>query len=218
MNYEVKRRLFSMFIITLELFEGEDLAAILRVLSLSTLSSIAPSGALIQEETHNLSLVNVAMVRVDLNEGLDLIQGVLGKTIAIDTSDHFEEIITIDYALINLLIILLQFGEHFVSLLFEKTLKAVKCGRINQSNKLLSHLRLTVKKLLNLQLSLVLLGYFLIVDLLLANPLLINFVLLLVVVLVVIVVLLRLSLHIPGCRRSKVCHKGLQIDQLDGIR
>ena len=218
MNYEVKSRLFSIFIITLKLFEGEDFATVLRVLSLGTLSCIAPSGALIQEETHNLSLVNVAMVRIDLDEGLDLSHGVLGKAIAVDTSDHFEEIITIDYALIYLLIILLQFSEHFVSLLFKKTLKAIKCGSINQSDKLLSHLRLAVKKLLNLQLPLVLLGYFLIVNLLLANPLLIDFVLLLFVVLVVIVVLLRLSLHISGCRRPEVGHKCLQIDQLDSIR
>ena len=99
-----------MFIIALKLLKGEDFAAVLRVLNLITLSNIAPSDALIQEESHDLCLVNVAMVRIDLDEGLDLGYGVLGKAIAIDTSEHLDEIITINYTFIYLLIILLQLG------------------------------------------------------------------------------------------------------------
>ena len=100
-----------MFIIALKLLKGEDFAAILRVLDLSTTpGSIAPGDALIEEESHDLSLVNVAMVRIDLDEGLNLGYGVLGKAIAIDTSEHLDEIITINYTFIYLLIILLQLG------------------------------------------------------------------------------------------------------------
>ena len=136
-----------MFIITLKLFEGEDFATILRVLNLiipCTLSLIAPSDAFIQEESHNFSLINMTVVRIDLNKRLDLCNSVLGKAFAIDTFEHLDKLITINYALINLLIILLKFGEHFVHFLFDKCLKAFKRGSINQSNQLLSHLRLTV--------------------------------------------------------------------------
>ena len=84
------------------------------------------------------------MIRIDLDEGLHLSEGVLGKAFAIDTPEHLDEIITINYALIYLPIILLQLSEHFVHLFFDKCLKSVKRGSINQSNQLLSHLRLTV--------------------------------------------------------------------------
>ena len=84
------------------------------------------------------------MVRIDLDEWLNFSDGLLGKASAIDTLEHLNKLITINYALIYLLIILLQLGEHFVHLFFDKCLKAVKSGSINQSNQLLCHLRLAV--------------------------------------------------------------------------
>ena len=84
------------------------------------------------------------MVRIDLDEWLNFSYGLLGKTSAIDTLEHLNKLITINYALIYLLIILLQLGEHFVHLFFDKCLEAVKRGSINQSNQLLCHLRLAV--------------------------------------------------------------------------
>ena len=107
-----------MFIIALKLLKGEDFAAILRVLDLSTLSSIAPGDALIEEESHDLSLVNVAMVWIDLDKRLNLSDGLLGKASAIDTLEHLNKLVTINYAFVYLLIILLQLGEHLVHLFF----------------------------------------------------------------------------------------------------
>ena len=86
----------------------------------------------------------MTVVRIDLNKRLDLCNSVLGKAFAIDTFEHLDKLITINYALINLLIILLKFGEHFVHFLFDKCLKAFKRGSINQSNQLQCHLRFAV--------------------------------------------------------------------------
>ena len=123
------------------------MAAVLRAFNLCTLSNLAPSHTLIQEESDDLGLVDVAVVRIDLDEGLDLGEGVLGEASAIDLPEHLDELITINHALIYLLIILLELGEHLVDLLFDEGLETVERGSIDQREQLLCHLRLAVQKL-----------------------------------------------------------------------
>ena len=123
------------------------MAAVLRGFNLCTLSNLTPSHALVQEESDDLGLVNVAVVRIDLDEGLDLGEGLLGEASAVDPPEHRDELITINHALIYLLIIFLELGEHLVDLLFEEGLEAIERGSIDQREQLLCHLRLAVQKL-----------------------------------------------------------------------
>ena len=64
-----------MLVIALQLLEGEDLSASLRVLNVDVLGELAASMNFIQKEVDYLRLVDVAMVGINLNQGLNQVLG-----------------------------------------------------------------------------------------------------------------------------------------------
>ena len=64
-----------MLVIALQLLEGEDLSASLRVLNVDVLGELAASMNFIQKEVDYLRLVDVAVVGINLNQGLNQVLG-----------------------------------------------------------------------------------------------------------------------------------------------
>ena len=75
---------------------------------------------LIEQESDDLRLENVRVVLIDLEMGLDHGKRLFGKASLLfgwidgDVFDHLDEVIAINDALIDLLVVFLQFSKHLV--------------------------------------------------------------------------------------------------------
>ena len=99
-------------VVTLKLFERKDLASILRLLHVRILRQLPHAIHFIEEEEDHLSLVDVTMIRINLSQWLNHSRRALRDTLPVNAFHHFEECITINHTLIDLLIILLEFEEQ----------------------------------------------------------------------------------------------------------
>ena len=139
------------------MFEREDLPAVLGVLHGSILCNLELCIHFLDEEGNNLGLEDVTMVRVHLDKGLNQSLTLLRQALAVNALHDSQKVVAIDHALVDLLIILLQLGEHLVDFLFKSLLQAFEANFLNQSCNLLKQSWLTVDKLSHLLLSFVLL-------------------------------------------------------------
>ena len=86
---------------------------------------------LIQQEVNNLCLEDVAVIWIDLEQGLDQVKCLLGHSSGINLPKHVQEVISVNDTLVDLLIIFLEFGEHLVDLLSQAFLQSVNSHSIN---------------------------------------------------------------------------------------
>ena len=82
----------------------------------------------LDKEGDNLSLIDVTVVRINLDKRLHEALCLLRKACAVNALHDFQEVITVDDALVDLLIIFLQFSEHLVDFLCKTRLKTIKAG------------------------------------------------------------------------------------------
>ena len=75
-----------------------------------------PGIHLVKQVEQDLSLVNVPVIRINLDEWLHGLLRCLGDSNSIDRLENFKKWISIDDTLVDLLIVLLKLGEHSVDL------------------------------------------------------------------------------------------------------
>ena len=114
---------FFFLIITLKLFEGENLGSRLSLFNIRVSGDFFVGMDLIQQEVNNLCLEYVAMVWIDLEQGLDQVKCLLSHPCGVDLPQHVKEVVTVNDTLVDLLIILLELGEHLVDLLSQTFLQ-----------------------------------------------------------------------------------------------
>ena len=96
---------------------------------------------LIQQEVNNLGLEDVAMIWIDLEQGLDQVKCLLSHPCGVDLPQHVEEVVTVNDTLVDLLIILLELGEHLVNLLSHALLQTVDGHSFDHREQLIRYLR-----------------------------------------------------------------------------
>ena len=152
------------------------------------------------------------MVRVHLDQRLYQRQHLLGDALIIDGCKDFEEVFTVDDAFIDLLIILLELGQHLVDLVADALLQPVEAHGVDQSAHFHAHLRLLVDQLRDLLLAFVLLGL-----LEVATALVVLAWLLRPVFFKLLAARGRLLLHVARGRWTEVRHQSLQVHKFDGV-
>lgn len=118
----------SIVVIALELLERKDLGTALSLFNIGSTGQFASSLDLVEKEAHNLGLVDMTVIWVHLNQWLDELESYVWDAFTIDAFEHFNEVVLVDHTLIDLLIIFLQFGKHFVDFHAKQLLQIVDCN------------------------------------------------------------------------------------------
>ena len=113
----------------------------LRLFNISTLADSSACMNLIQQEVDNLCLEDVSMVWINLEQWLDQVKCLLSHPCGVDLPQHVEEVVTVNDTLVDLLIILLELGEHLVNLLSHALLQTVDGHSFDHREQLIRYLR-----------------------------------------------------------------------------
>ena len=90
----------------------------------------------VEQVEQDLSLVNVPVIGIDLDEWLHGLLRCLGDTNSIDRLENFEKWISIDDTLVDLLIVLFKLRKHSVDLFTNLILQSLVRDCINQCSNL----------------------------------------------------------------------------------
>ena len=97
----------------------------MSLLDLSTFKEFAFGVDFVKQETNDFSLINVPVIWIDLDQWLDQGKCLICDTLAVDLFEYVDEVVSVDHRLIDLLIILLELGQHLVYLLIDALLQAI---------------------------------------------------------------------------------------------
>ena len=99
-----------------------------------------PGIHLVKQVEQDLSLVNVPVIGINLDEWLHGFLCSLGDTNSIDRLENLKKGISIDHTLVDLLIVLLELREHSVDLFTDFVFETLVRDCINQSTYLFPQL------------------------------------------------------------------------------
>ena len=91
-----------------------------------------PGIHLVKQVEQDLSLVNVPVIGINLDEWLHGFLCSLGDTNSIDRLENLKKGISIDHTLVDLLIVLFKLGKHSVDLFTNLILQSLVRDCINQ--------------------------------------------------------------------------------------
>lgn len=97
----------SLIVVAFQLLERKYLATVLRLLHVCKVQHLIFGVHFVDEEAHHLGLVDVAVVWIHLYQRLNQGLALFRKPLAIDVNEEFQEVVSVDYAFVDLLIIFL---------------------------------------------------------------------------------------------------------------
>ena len=89
-------RALSIIIVALKLFEGQDLSTSLSLFNFSIFKKLAFCMDLIKQEAYNLRLIDMAMVRIYLNQRLNESHTLICDSLAINRLKNLDEVVPIN--------------------------------------------------------------------------------------------------------------------------
>ena len=116
---------------------------------------------LVEKEANYLGLVDVSVIWIHLDQWLNQAESAISQPNPIDIFKHLDEVLPIDHRLIDLLIILLKFGKHFVHLIFNAGLELGDRDRLTDGVDFFRNFWVGLDELGDLLFTFVLLGHLL---------------------------------------------------------
>ena len=119
----------------------------LSLFNISALTNCFACMDFIEQEIDDLCLEDVTMVWINLEQWLDQVKCLLSHSSWVNLPEHVEEVISVDDALVDLLIIFLQFGKHLVDFLSQAFLQTFQCHGFNHRQQLIRNLLRSLNQL-----------------------------------------------------------------------